>query len=209
MRREIGGAEASERSAVGGEEEDRVIRLGRLRGRRRLRIGARQLEERGRSGPVVVRARARAAVVPVRDDHDDLVRTAFAERQQVFQLNGAAPGDFRVKTLALGAQPVLGKALGDPRCCVCSARSAGNAVGVRVHERASRQRGCRTVEVRLQRRSAQRPGVRHGERRDEERDPDEQPRAPIHAAVHRPIERPRARPAPLPEGRVGGHARQV
>ena len=206
--REIRRSEASERPSVRGQEQDRVIRLGRPRRGLGRRVRARQLEERCGSGAVVVRAWARAAVVAVCEHDDDLVRPPFAEREQVLELHAAAAGDFRVKTLALGAQAVLRKPLGDPGCGLSRADRAGSAVGVRVHERAIREDGGGAVEVRLQRRSAERLRVRDGERRDQKRNPDEEPCAPVHPAVHRPVERSWARPAPLPERRMGGHARQ-
>ena len=70
--------------------------------------------ERGRPRPVVVRAGAGTGVVAVRDDDDQLVRTALAHREQVLQLDVSAAGDFRVKTLATELQAVLPEPLSDP-----------------------------------------------------------------------------------------------
>ena len=105
------GAEAPEDAAVGGQEEKRVL------GRRLSGCGgARKLEERCGTGRVVVCARPGAGVVAVRDDRDHLVRGPRPHGKHVFELDSAAAGDFRVKTVDahVSAKAVLGELLGDP-----------------------------------------------------------------------------------------------
>ena len=154
VRDEVLGAEASESPSVAGEEQDRVIRLGRTRRGLRSRVRARQLEQRCRSRAVVVRAWARAAVVAVREHDDDLVRSALAQREQVLELHAAAAGDFRVKTLALGARPYCASRSGDPGLACLAPTVPGARSGFVVRERAIGEDGGGAVEVRLQRRSA-------------------------------------------------------
>ena len=81
--REVRRSEASERPSVRGQEQDRVMGLGRpWRGPGRG-VRPRQLEERCGAGAVVVGAWAGAAVVAVGDHDDDLIRLSVAEREQV------------------------------------------------------------------------------------------------------------------------------
>ena len=61
------------------------------------------------------------------DDDDDLIRASFADRADVFELDLAPAGDFRVKTVNLGVQPELAQLLGDPVRGVLRGRRAGRS----------------------------------------------------------------------------------
>ncbi len=99
-------AEAAERSAVGGEEDDGVRGTDRRpRSSRAWRgaqaVAAGQLQERAGAGGVVVRALARAQVVPMRHDDEHLRGASRRYREDVLEADpshGRArwPGSGRV-----------------------------------------------------------------------------------------------------------------
>ena len=107
------GAEAAVRTAVRGDEDDRV----RNRGGPDV---AGELEERGRAGPVVVRSRRLAEVVAVRHHDDGLVRAGGrvlrargCDRDDVLEALATAPGHVRGEGLALDGEAVALQLGGD------------------------------------------------------------------------------------------------
>ena len=111
--REFGGAEASVGSSVRRQEHERVGNGGRS-------DVARQLEECARARGVVIRARKIAEVVPVRHDHDCLLRSddPFSARRrhrdEVHERLPPAAGNLRRELLSLYGEAVIQQLLSDP-----------------------------------------------------------------------------------------------
>ena len=149
LRGEVLCSQTAEGPAVGGQEEDRVVRRERLRRDARRGKRACELDQGGRSRAIVVRARARAGIVPVRNDHDGLVRASLADRADVFELDLAPTGDFRVKTVNFGVQPEFAQLVGDPVRGVVRGRRAGCSNREVVREPLGGQRRRCAVELGL------------------------------------------------------------
>ena len=112
--REPSRAERAEGATVGGDEDERV---GRTRLQRRARHGrerAGELDQRGGARGVVVRAAPLAVVVPVRGDHDRALRVAAGDRDDVLELDAAAPRDVCPKAVRLRIETVERQLLRDP-----------------------------------------------------------------------------------------------
>ena len=169
-------------------------------------VDAGELEQRCRTGRVVVCPLSLAGVVAVREDHDRVGGASLANGEHVLELDSAATGDFRVKTVGFRLQPVLGEPFRHPsRCLRCGFRPR-RPVGKLVREVLCGLSSRCAVEIRRQRRLGQ--GLRPRDRKggDEQGNPDEKPGSAVHAAVDRSVNRAGARPVPLTGGRLGGHA---
>ena len=186
----MGGAERAEVSAVGRDEDERVGRL-RLHERRAAdrRECAGELDQSTCAGGVVVRASAFAGVVAVRGDHDRALRRAADDRDEVLELDLAAPGDLRSEPLHPGLEAIELELVGDPTGGAETAGRPGRPVRILAGELAGQLLGDCDLERWWKRRRRQRLRPRDAEGRQEQRQGDEKPRSPHEPCVHGSLDR--------------------
>ena len=114
-RGELLGAVAAVRTAVGREEDERVLRRRPPGDRAEPAVAARQLDQRGGSRGVVVRTRPDTAVVAVRENQDCVRCGTGDDGDEVAQTDAAEPGNRLVPRVLGCGEAVEGELSPSPR----------------------------------------------------------------------------------------------